>query len=276
MPTNPLTRIRPIEVLALLGIGGFIVALVAPAILAAREAARRSECVNNLKQLSLGVRSYADTFNKFPLGTSGSRDLSPDQRFSWYPPLWHFLEGKPPKLLVDENQAWDAEVNRSPKLRYVIDFDMPTRHTEDRPLPHISLFGCPSASPNYKVLGIQVTQYIGMAGLGVASPELTTDQTGAGIWGYDRQIRLSDIVDGASSTILLAETSQHLGPWIAGGPPTVRGFDPKAAPFFGVGGQYGGVHSVCPTALADGSIRQWDISTDEGVFAAMVTVAGRD
>jgi hypothetical protein len=276
MPTNSPSRLRLVEVVFLAGVLAVLAALLIPAIYAAREAARRSECANNLKQLSLGVMNYSDTFERFPMGTSGSRDLSPERRFSWHLSLWHFVEGKPPKLLLDLDQPWDAKVNRSPKLRRVIDWGEPTERTEDRPLGHLHLFGCPSASPEQKVLGIQVTHYIGMAGIGAESPTFDAHQPGVGIWGYDRQITEDDIKDGVSSTILLFETNRDTGPWIAGGPSTVRGLDLSAVPYFGVGGQFGGLHATCPVVMADGSVRQLDSETDIDVFVATTTIAGRD
>jgi hypothetical protein len=97
-----------------------------------------------------------------------------------------------------------------------------------------------------------------------------------GIWGYDRQIAEDEMEDGASATILLFETNRHNGPWIAGGPPTVRGLDRAAIPYFGVGGQFGGIHTTCPVVMADGSVRQLNNETDIDVFSAMTTIAGRD
>jgi type II secretory pathway pseudopilin PulG len=276
MPTDAPTRPRLVEILFLVGMLAVLAALIIPAVFAARQAARRSECADNLRRLSGGVINYSTATRRFPMGTSGSRDLLPEERFSWYLPLWPYLQGKPPTLLVDQNQPWDAEVNRLPKLRQVYGWAEPTEGTEDRPLEHLRMFSCPSVSPEQKVLGIQVTQYIGMAGIGADSPTFDSHQPGAGIWGYDRQIKADDIEDGISSTILLFETNRDTGPWIAGGPPTVRGLDLDGVPHFGVGGQFGGIHTTCPVAMADGSVRELNNETDIDVFSAMTTIAGRD
>jgi hypothetical protein len=267
-------RLRLVNGIAVLCIVSILAAILIPAILAAREAARRSSCDNNLKQLALGVLNYSDTFRRLPMGTSGSRELLPQERFSWYLPLWPFFEGKPPTLLVDQNQAWDAPVNRSPRLRFFVDFE--SARTEDRPLMFLNLFSCPSASPKLKVQDIQVTQYVGMAGLGVESPEFDTHQAHIGVWGYDRQITERDITDGCSSTVLLAESGFDPGPWIAGGRRTVRGLDLRAAPYFGPGRQFGGIHSVCSTVMVDASVRHWVGDSDSSVFRALVTIADED
>jgi hypothetical protein len=268
-------RFRLIESAVVVAVMVLLMAGLVPAILAAREAARRSTCEYNLKQLSLGLLNYSDAFRTFPPGTSGSRDLLPTERFSWYPSIWVFVEGKPPRLLLEQSHAWNAEVNRFPKIEYTVDWNEPTERTEIRPLSSVRLFGCPSAGRREQVLGIEVTHYVGMAGLGLRSPEFDLDRPGIGVWGYDRQTKVSDLVDASSATISLVETNLKPGPWLAGGPPTVRGAD-TAAPYIGPGRQFGGLHTSCPAAMLDGSVRQLASEIDPAAFAAMSTIAGQD
>jgi prepilin-type N-terminal cleavage/methylation domain-containing protein/prepilin-type processing-associated H-X9-DG protein len=61
-----------IELLVVIAIIAVLIALLLPAVQAAREAARRAQCINNLKQLGLGMHNYHSSNNSFPMGVSAS------------------------------------------------------------------------------------------------------------------------------------------------------------------------------------------------------------
>src|SRR5688572_18241924 len=102
------TAFTLVELLVVIAIIGVLVALLLPAVQAAREAARRMQCSNHLKQIGLGLQNYHDTFQSLPFGararyvnTSGTNPANQAWGPSWYVGLLPFCEQKPLSDLIE-------------------------------------------------------------------------------------------------------------------------------------------------------------------------------
>jgi prepilin-type N-terminal cleavage/methylation domain-containing protein/prepilin-type processing-associated H-X9-DG protein len=84
-----------VELLVVIAIIGILIALLLPAVQAAREAARRSQCTNNLKQLGLAMHNYHDVHKVFPYGFQTEIAGCTHRRDCWFQRILPFIEQKP-------------------------------------------------------------------------------------------------------------------------------------------------------------------------------------
>jgi hypothetical protein len=219
---------------------------------------RTGQCASNLHNIALALLGHLDAQEvekAFPSGTWPNASLPPQKRLSWYATIAPQLELLPECEALDKNQPWD-EVSNAPFAS-----------------KRISYLVCPDAfAPTGRH---EPTQCIGIASVGIDAPLLPKGHRRAGVFGYDRRTALSDITDGATYTLMVAESARASGSWLAGGPATVRGLNTAELPYIGVGRQFGGLHrSRMCAAFADGSIRFLNDTINPRVLEALCTVAG--
>lgn len=122
--------------------------------------------------------------------------------------------------------------------------------------------------------GFSVTHYVGIAGVGSDAASWPMDGDAIGFFGYDRTLHEKDFKGGLANTLMVIQTGLDNGPWVASGYPTVQGYEPERVPYFGIGGQFGGLHRGGANALfADGSVRFLSDDIDRGVLEAMCKIA---
>ena len=117
LPTN---RRRPtgftlVELLVVIAIIGILISLLLPAVQAAREAARRTQCFNNLSQLCLGIHGYEFHFETLPAGsinpTGPIRNESQGQAVSWIVQILPYIERRAAAQMFDIEAGAFADVN---------------------------------------------------------------------------------------------------------------------------------------------------------------------
>jgi prepilin-type processing-associated H-X9-DG protein len=109
-PLGVLLIVAITSVFFLLLCGGVLVALLLPAVQAAREAARRTQCSNNLKQIGLALHNYHDTYRSFPPAYSVDENGQP--LHSWRTLILPFLGYDQLYSQIDLNEPWDSDKNR--------------------------------------------------------------------------------------------------------------------------------------------------------------------
>lgn len=300
-----------IELLVVIAIIGMLTALLLPAVQQAREAARHTQCRNNLKQLGIASHNYHDVHNTFPPGVVGPM---PALNFPQYAGLKHHALGS--YLLPFVDQPVLASQYRADASW----FDPPNQPVVNTQLP---VWQCPSAPGNRIHDGSLPTKtpppmdpFVGTAACGdyagmsfvdaglvprgvIAPPAATLDKRGnyEGVFTANDCRRLADIADGPSHTILIGECAgrpqfwqghrQVPDVWLRGGPWAsrnvlwCRGTTPDGSNLGTCAVNGTNDHEVysfhsggANVVLADGAVRFIGVSIDIRVFAALVTRAG--
>ena len=213
-----------VELLVVIAIIGILVALLLPAVQAAREAARRMQCGNNLKQLGLALHNYESTYKKLPPALMGAVRTNPaqgagaqqDDGFGWMVALLPFVEQQPLYDRINP-QGYPGVLG----MQTIFD-----RYYAGQPrVPggdtKISAYRCPSsilpdvvpaswAMPGY---GAMTNQFPRSVGYG------TSDYKTAGgscygdfgvmhkLWEKDNSCSFAEITDGLSNTLAIVESA---------------------------------------------------------------------
>ena len=192
-----------VELLVVIGIVSILLALLLPAVQAARGAARRTACQNQLRQIALAAHSHVDARDRLPAGTDPGTSATPYR--GWLVSLLPFLEETATANLVA------AEYRASPDP-----FDMATHPTFSTP---IALFACPEDArasiaqpvPRYRMIA-GLSSYLGSSGRDATAQD--------GVLYAGSATRFADVLDGVSKTLLAGERPPSpkfdLGWWYAG------------------------------------------------------------
>jgi prepilin-type N-terminal cleavage/methylation domain-containing protein/prepilin-type processing-associated H-X9-DG protein len=224
-----------VELLVVIAIIGILIALLLPAVQAAREAARRMECTNNLKQLGLAMHNYHDTFRRLPFGSGGKSGTATYAiAGTWPAMILPFMEQKPLYDQFNFKLPMDDAANKLAVETVVVEFICPSDPAGSEPI----LIGRATGNNNpAKAMGLWYVGSMGPTHMGScwACPDSNPAATNwccqgydfgstasgsiaagtfAGMFGrYPKSLRFADIPDGLSRTLMLGETLPAHCPW---------------------------------------------------------------
>ncbi len=290
-----------IELLVVIAIIAVLVALLLPAVQSAREAARRSQCKNNLKQIGLALHNYHEMASSFPPGWIGVsrpvQDPEGESGFAWGTMLLPHLDLDNlrhqfnTELAIDDSSG--SPSNRSLLSTQLLVFECPS---DSRAL----LFQTPDR--NGVDVDRSVANYVGVFGTvelhdcenapGTAPVTSAGQCVSDGVFYHNSAIKLRDITDGTSNTLTVGERTtwedpvtgdRFYGTW-SGALPEV---EEEPARFLGKAehppneshhpedfgsAHHGGAHFV----LGDGHVKFISDTIDEGVFQGLATRNGNE
>ena len=227
-----------IELLVVIAIIAILIALLLPAVQQAREAARRSQCKNNLKQFGLALHNYHDTFNTFPPGYVFGRSApafnqSSIERSNWswgtfilpyidQAPLYSLLQ--PGTITLDAHLATPAGLTAltTPLAAFVCPSDVgPAMNNFNETLntepthANAPWYNRNVTSNGTDRIAIAKSNYVGSACASVSTtpPVDPAAATGpiSGIFGQNTKVGIRDITDGTSNTLLVGERAWKYG-----------------------------------------------------------------
>jgi prepilin-type processing-associated H-X9-DG protein len=216
--------------------GGVLVALLLPAIQSAREAARRSQCTNNLKQLAIAMHNYHDTYGCLPPAYIADADGNP--MHSWRVLLLPFLEQFPLYERYKFDEPWNSPNNSAVTNQFV------------------DVFRCASASETPST----ETNYMLVTGPGT-------------LFESDKTSSFRDVTDGTSNTIMIVEV---VGTGVSWAEPKDLDASKIAFPLSSGGASSTGSRhpSGVNVAMGDGSARFISDAISPQTFRALITRAG--
>jgi len=229
-----------IELLVVIAIIAVLIGLLVPAVQKVREAAARAQCQNNLKQVGLALHNFADTYRAFPPGRVATRNGIPRlgvpatptgtvPSHSWVPFVLPYLEQEALSNLYRRDvptQGWANPLNR-PNVTSI----------------QLLVLQCPAAKPNrMHVEAFPATanntpwgacmDYAAIKGIRTGAGQLATSgfvdavTNAEGAMPDSEMRRLTDIKDGTSNTILIAECAGRPEIWRAGRLVSLAELDP--------------------------------------------------
>lgn len=215
-----------VELLVVIAIIGILVALLLPAVQSAREAGRRMQCANNLRQIGLGLHNFHDSMGYFPPGAVTGDTTTPAHRafriptriqHGWTVFILPFVEQQSLSDLYDLRQDWRSLRNKKARESRIPMVRCPS--TPDPERVATLTFG------GYGTVVSQVSDYgvdnaINAALYNLLWIDLGSALNPQGVMRVNELQRMADVDDGLSNTMWVFECAGRPNLWLAGHKPT--------------------------------------------------------
>ncbi|MFM9066141.1 MAG: DUF1559 domain-containing protein [Planctomycetota bacterium] len=198
-----------VELLVVIAIIGVLVGLLLPAVQSAREAARRTQCSNNLRQLGLATHNFHNTYNFLPPAFIGDNSDTPNGWATWAAIILPFIEGG------NQYDQWDISRRNiyQPQTAYQTQVKTYLCSSRQAPLLSIGDFATPGgALSDYAASFGTEAQYTSSTGALIPNyPDVAANASGElRVVKWEGQTRFADILDGTTNTTLFGE--KHIRP----------------------------------------------------------------
>lgn len=202
-----------IELLVVIAIIAVLIALLLPAVQQAREAARRTQCRNNLKQLGLALHNYESSVTTLP------PNMVPGGNFAYSAGNWGVLAYLSPYL--DQTNIYNSMNLNMPTYQSSSPYNIdPSNQKAASTI--VPMFLCPSDKAkslgnDYGVTGLSPSNYCANQGTGIITGANGSPYDASGVMYANSRVRLGDITDGTSNTACMSESLLGDGPTSASG-----------------------------------------------------------
>lgn len=200
-----------IELLVVIAIIGVLIALLLPAVQAAREAARRMQCANNLKQIGLALHNYHDAVGTFPpgyLSRPGPDGDNTGPGWGWAAMILPQLEQSATFNAVNFGLGIQDPANLTARLTRIGTFACPSDASFRSPFTVVDATAT-ATTPGNPICDVAGSNYVGSFGTGDPS-DIPGRDSGEGLFFRNRPVRIAEITDGTSQTFAVGERSHNL------------------------------------------------------------------
>ena len=202
-----------IELLVVIAIIAVLIGLLLPAVQKVREAAARTQCVNNLKQIGLALHNHHDTRGRFPPGYSSGVDAQGEDTgpgWGWAAFLLPYMEQQPLFAQIDVKVAIETPTHAAARVTRIKSYLCPS---DNPPILFTAAKRDTAGNVLTPICQLATANYAGMFG------RFEPGVDGDGLFYRNSDLRIADVTDGTSSTLMVGERVYLFGEttWVGSG-----------------------------------------------------------